>query len=101
MKYKYVLVIHGFYRRFSEVSPSSCLCYSYANSPPLPDDATSRISYRRGRPGTIRVSEYGNSVSPEKTGYLLRLFHIIMYFHYSLFTIASYLILKYLVDCLS
>lgn len=84
--YKYVLVIPGFYRRFSELSPSSCLCYSYADSPPLPDDATSRISYRRGRPGTIRVSGYGNSVSPEKTGHLLRLLHLILYFYYFLFT---------------
>jgi len=35
--------------------PFSCLCYSYADSPPLPNDATSRISYRRRRPGYSRV----------------------------------------------
>lgn len=71
---------------FSATRPSSCLCYSYVDSPPLPDDATNRISYRRGRPGTIRVSGYGNSVSPEKTGHLLRLLHLLLHFHYSVFT---------------
>jgi len=51
---EYVLVIPGFYQ-FSAI-PFSCLCYSYADSPPLSDDATSCISYRRGWPD-IRVSD--------------------------------------------